>query len=387
MSRPGRTADGAAATAVDWADPGYFSGRSAVGNAGRVLIQLIHPPRGHRNLPTRSGYILIAVTIGVGTAAFNTGQNILYLGLSMLLSTLLVSGMLSWFNFKGCRWRLVAGRHFRAGEPSPVHVEVENGKRRLPTYDLHFSVSAAAGGLRAELPLNGRLDPGAVARLAWEFTPARRGRERIRIDGLVSCYPFGFLRKAIRDSCEREIVVWPERVAYRFSGDKAGRRWMYGHHRRKGEGVELIHLRGYRGGDPLRRIHWKASARMGALLVRETEQEHHQAFTLLVDPSPKLWTSAPQFERMCAFAGSLAEDLYQRDQLRAVHVVGHGGRRIGGIGDLYGFLDTLALLERAAPRENQARPGATAPPGAVRFLPGPDGAVLARLEEHHAGEA
>jgi len=85
-----------------------------------VLVQLISPPRGHRTVPTKTGSMLILVTIGVGTAAFNSGQNILYLALSMLLSTLLVSGLLSWMNFKGCRWRLEAGRHFRVGEASPV---------------------------------------------------------------------------------------------------------------------------------------------------------------------------------------------------------------------------------------------------------------------------
>jgi uncharacterized protein (DUF58 family) len=280
---------------------------------------------------------------------------------------------------------MLAGRHFRAGESSPVQVELENTKRRLPTYDLTFRLGLAAGGQQGELPLTGRLDPGGRTRLQWAFTPARRGRDRLRLQGLVSCYPFGFLRKTIRDSAEREIVVWPARVTYQFSGDKAGRRWMYGHHRRRGEGVELVHLRGYRAGDPPRRIHWKASARMGSLLVRETEQEHHQAFALLVDPSARVWTSEPQFEKMCAFAASLAEDLFQRDQLRAVHVVGHGARAIGCIGDLYGFLDTLALLERGHARDGGGESRTVR--SAVRFMPGPDGAVLAQLEEQYAGQA
>jgi uncharacterized protein (DUF58 family) len=262
-----------------------------VGNTVRVLLQLVSAPKGHRTLPTKTGFMLILITIGVGTAAFNTGQNILYLALSMMLSTLLVSGILSWVNFKGCRWRLEAGRHFRVGEESPVYLELENTKRLLPSYDLLFTVSSALSGVRKDLVLNRRLDQKGKVRLLWEFAPKRRGEEILRLESLQSRYPFGFLKKTIKDSYEKAVTVWPERIPYQFSGDKAGRRWLYGHHQRKGEGVDLIHLRRYRSGDPLRRIHWKASARLGTLQVRETEQEHHQAFALYIDPSPNLWTS------------------------------------------------------------------------------------------------
>lgn len=368
---------------VDWADPGYFSGTSSLSNALRLLGQLVHPPRGHRTLPTRTGSLLIVITIGVGTAAFNTGQNVLYLALALLLSSLLVSGLLSWWNFKGCRWRLEAGRHFRAGQASPVYLEVENTKRRLPSYALTFEVEAVRGGVQTDLPLRGRLDPGATVRLLWEFVPARRGAETILLRGLVSRYPFGFLKKIIRDSHQREIVVWPSRIPYSFIGDKAGRRWLCGHHWRRGEGVELVSLRRYRSGDPLKRIHWKATARMGRLQVRETNQEHHRAFSLSVDPQAG-WAGPEQVDRLCAFAGSLAEDLYQRDQLKAVEIVGGESWPVGGIEDVYRFLDTLAVLEPASGGLAGRR---STLPDPIRFIPGPDGEILAQLEEQRVGHA
>ncbi|MEX0331679.1 MAG: DUF58 domain-containing protein [Puniceicoccaceae bacterium] len=368
---------------IDWADPGYFSGDSRVGNTVRVLVQLIRPPKGHRTLPTRTGGMLIAVTIGVGTAAFNTGQNILYLALSMLLSTLLVSGILSWMNFKGCRWRLETGRHFRVGETSPVYLELENTKKRLPSYSLTFMVAASRSGLSENLSLRERLDPGKSIRLQWDFKPERRGRETLNLVGLVSRYPFGFLKKSISDSFSKDIIVWPARLAYQFGGDKSGRRWLYGQHRRRGEGVDLVHVRGYRSGDPLKKIHWKASARMGNLQVRETEQEHHQAFKLFIDPSPHLWKEEAAFERMCAFAASLAEDLYQRDQLRSGQVAGCEPVSVGAIEDLYSFLDELGSLERK-PVEGDQRPAAGT---AIQFIPGPAGTVLAKLGEVTVGQA
>ena len=378
MSRAGAKARSAE---VDWADPGYFAGESRLANTVRVIIQLVRPPRGHRTVPTRTGMMLILVTIGVGTAAFNSGQNILYLALAMLLSTLLVSGLLSWFNFKGCRWRLETGRHFRAGQPSPVYLDLENTKRRLPSYSLTFRLGAARGAIRQFLSLDQRLDPGGSLRLQWDFTPSARGRETLSIEGLVSRYPFGFLRKTITDSFSREVIVWPGRIPYQFSADRAGRRWLYGMHRRRGDGVELVNLRGYRSGDPLRRIHWKASARLGSLQVRETEQEHHQAFSLWIDPSSSLWLDAQQFELMCSFAATLAEDLFQRDQLRSACIAGQAAIAVGSIEDLYHFLDAIGQLERGPALD----PGG--PAGAIRFLPGPAGTVIARLEEATIGQA
>jgi uncharacterized protein (DUF58 family) len=39
-------------------------------------------------------------------------------------------------------------------------------------------------------------------------------------------------------------------------------------------GSEISGLRDFRSGDPLRRIHWRASLRRGSLVVRESEGEH-----------------------------------------------------------------------------------------------------------------
>lgn len=370
---------------VDWADPGYFSGQSRMTNAMRVLVQLVRPPRGHRTVPTKTGLAFILLVIGVGTAAFNTGQNILYLALAILLSTLLLSGILSWLNFKGCQWRLETGRHFRVGEASPVYLHLLNTKKRLPSYALTFRVAARNSGQEQVLALDGRIDPGQRLRLMWEYHPRRRGPDVLSLDGLESRYPFGFLRKSIQDSFQREIVVWPERIKYQFAGDQAGRRALYGRYRRKGEGVDLRQLRRYRSGDPLKHIHWKASARMGSLQVRETEQEHHQAFSFSIDPSPHLWQEEAVFEKMCALAASLAEDLYKRDQLKQVRVVGEAPILVGAIEDLYTLLDRIARLERRPPERGQS--GKSLQGGVLNFSPGVNGTVLVRLEEVTLGQA
>jgi uncharacterized protein (DUF58 family) len=55
--------------------------------------------------------------------------------------------------------------------------------------------------------------------------------------------------------------------------------------RRLGEGPEIRELRDLQPGDPFRRIAWKASARKGKLLVRETEDEAQTTRMLVLDVS------------------------------------------------------------------------------------------------------
>ncbi len=86
---------------LEWADPGFFTNQSRTRNFFRILKQLVFPPEGHKTLPTPVGIVLIALSLGIGSAAYNTSSNILFMTLSLLLSSLLLSGILAWLNFKG----------------------------------------------------------------------------------------------------------------------------------------------------------------------------------------------------------------------------------------------------------------------------------------------
>lgn len=58
----------------------------------------------------------------------------------------------------------------------------------------------------------------------------------------------------------------------------------YRHSRyRQGSGVELLDLRDYQRGDPLRSIDWKATARRGKPIVRRFEREHRLEMVILID--------------------------------------------------------------------------------------------------------
>ena len=62
---------------------------------------------------------------------------------------------------------------------------------------------------------------------------------------------------------------------------------------RAGEGDELRELRQHVSGDPFKRIAWKASARRGQLMVRETERDERDVVWLMLDASVELWAGEP----------------------------------------------------------------------------------------------
>src|SRR5438128_967468 len=98
------------------------------------LAKSMRPPRKIR--VTREGKLFIGVTIGVGLAAINTGNNLLYLVLGLLLSLIILSGVLSEIALRGLEFRRRLPRRAFAGVPMLVEIEVRNTKRYAPSYSI-----------------------------------------------------------------------------------------------------------------------------------------------------------------------------------------------------------------------------------------------------------
>ncbi len=194
--------------------------------------------------------------------------------------------------------------------------------------------------------LHDRLDAGTTRELNWILELKNRGTEIIEVAGLETQFPFGFLRKVIGGGISREVVVWPRRVDYKFS-PKLGKR---GHQpgntlRKPGSGTELINLRSYKVGDPQRLVHWKASARQPRLMVRQMSEENQDAYLIFLETPLSKWQPGEQFEKLCAFAGSLAEDLYMQNRLLGTAINDEAVLPIKRINDLHYFLEKLAKLQ------------------------------------------
>ena len=96
------------------------------------VLRWLRPPRTLR--PTRAGWAFFAITFGVGFAALNTGNNLLYLVLSLMLSFLVLSGVLSESALRGITVERRLPRELYAGSRNPVLLEISNRLKRVPAF-------------------------------------------------------------------------------------------------------------------------------------------------------------------------------------------------------------------------------------------------------------
>ena len=369
---------------AQWSGPGARAWRWRELRLGRMLLALVVPPRGQKVLPTGAGIALIVIALLIGLAAYNTASNILFIAFSLLLSTIVVSGILSWINFGRTAWRMTLQPPLRAGQQAVLSLEVLNRKKFLPTYCLNFDFKASSGDT-GRLVLRQRLDPGEVRRMEWSFHPHRRGRELVEMTGVNSKFPFGFLHKHFGGRVAREVYVWPARIVYQImmgaipSADTMGESVA-----RLGHGTEFMSVRRYQSGDSHRHIHWKASARQRKLMVKQLLAENQRGYFLHIETPVLVWDRTEQFEQMCSLAASMAEDLFRQGQL--VGAVINDGLPIltRRVADLDLFLDQLAVVE---PVENFGA-GRTLPlRNVITFEPGRPEGVHAILRGRKAASA
>src|SRR5439155_1007210 len=83
------------------------------------------PPR--RLQFTREGKYFVGITIGVGFAAINTGNNLLYLLLGMMLSLIIASGIMSEVSLRGLKVVRQPPSRLHARRPFLMGIGLSNG--------------------------------------------------------------------------------------------------------------------------------------------------------------------------------------------------------------------------------------------------------------------
>jgi hypothetical protein len=237
---------------------------------------------------TRAGWTYIGVIIVVALAALNTGNNLLFLILASLIAVILMSGILSSITLSGVEMRLELPEHIFAGQPVRAQIELENEKLTLPSFSLRVEAVTpknAPGAALLERPVYFPYSPKKdCVRQSVPITFARRGVYRQDAFRIASRFPFGFLQKSRRLELKTEALVYPSvepgneffEILPALQGALESLN--------KGHGHDLYALRNYVPNDSARHVHWKASARLGSLMVREFTHERDCRVLLVLDP-------------------------------------------------------------------------------------------------------
>lgn len=280
------SADGPAARPVA-AHPAGADGAVYAGHRGRSrrtlwqrVIDRLRPPRTLQF--TREGKYFVGITVGIGLAAVNTGNNLLYLVFGMMLSLIIASGVLSEMSLRGLAMTRLPPGQVHAGSPYLTGLSLRNGKQRLPSFSIEAEdlVEGRPIGKRCYFL---KLPAGRTQRTAYRHQLAQRGVLRLSGVRLSTKFPFGLFRKSRVLDLGEELVIFPE--LRRTVPPLLGRDDRGGEQARpeRGRGGDFHGLRSYREGDDLRDIHWRTSARRGRPMVREYDQESARRVTLLLD--------------------------------------------------------------------------------------------------------
>jgi len=308
---------------------------------------------------TREGYLFMGILIAVGAAATNTGNNLLYLVLAMMFAVLFASFLLSEYSIENLHLERELPRRVHAGAEFAVTYRLTNRKRRLASYavlveDHPESGSAASrksGRARSEEPsrtvaLFVRVPAGKTETAAVNYREPRRGLSHWDRLTFSTRYPFGFFIKSKTVRLPVQVVVYPalKEVKPELKAPPAwsGRVLT----RRRGSGSELWKFRDYLPGDSSRWVHWKTSARVGRLMVREHEEEQERLVSILLHLSrerPAL--DDPARENAISEAAGLARHFLDRDFLVRVEVHGRGLDFGQGPDHLHRILHFLALFD------------------------------------------
>jgi uncharacterized protein (DUF58 family) len=334
---------------------------------------------------TKAGVVYVLVTLVIGIAALNTGNNLLYIVVAAMLAAILMSGVVSALVLRRLNLRVRLPEHVFAGRPVNGEIVLNNPRRFLPS----FSIRVVPGRddkkkkIRKQwrwerttfaFPLNRppqnqwlrvrdwrvrRVDseplpPGIFEDMVYfPFLPPRselradlrlnfkrRGRYCESTFGVATRFPFSFLTKTRDIALPREILVYPPvdppdemfEILPLVRGE-----W---ESFVRGRGSDLYRLREYMPEDSARHVDWKATAKSGSLKVREFSREDQRKLCLVFDNPVAGMISERAYERAVNLAASLAWHFSLQNA--EVSFVVPGGNRTA---DLHKFLATLAIIE------------------------------------------
>ena len=345
---------------------------------------------------TRRGRILLILGVAAIVLAYPlTRTELLYLG-SLLAGMSLLA--LAFVRLR--RQRMGVARRFsplvaEAGSPVAVAVEIRNlggartGEATWRDEWPWAPQGTPAAGLRALGRNRGGYGTDSAVRVHYVVDPPRRGI--FEIGPLVVDFgdPFELARGEIVVGARQKLVVTPRVAILPMTGssiaaDEGSARALQ---RRNTGGDDELMTREYRHGDPMRRIHWRATAHHGELMVRQEEQRSHARARILLDTRRSAYRDAAvpvdhepesdSFEWAVSFTASLALHLQRLGF--TVEVIETGARQLDSPERPEDFLETLAAISLVD--EPQRRGILALPPDPGRAL-GSVFAVVADAEPH-----
>jgi uncharacterized protein (DUF58 family) len=334
---------------------------------------------------TRIGMVYVVLTLVIGIAALNTGNNLLYIVVAAMLAAILVSGIASALVLRDLELDLHVPQHVFAGQPVMGRILLRNPRRWLPALSIHVVTSkrklsgkhwvweTAIFGFPGKRPPDHQwlrlpdrklrrvsetppppgifegsayfpyLGPRTELTADLELSFPKRGRYQEESFGLATRFPFAFLTKTRRLPLGRTMLVYPPveptdqflEILPMITGEFESFV--------RGRGYDLYRIREYMPEDSARHVDWKATAKSGSLKVREFSREDERRLQLVFDnPAPAVLTPEA-YEHAISLVASLAWHFTLENADLSFLAPGYQGGP-----EVYAFLSYLALVQPQA---------------------------------------
>lgn len=257
----------------------------------------------------RAGLMFGIALLGVAAAAAITANNLLFLILAAMLSTLMISGLISSLSLAGLELDFLLPEHITARRPVRARAQVRNLKRWMPSFSIHLrGCHEQAVSSPVYIPL---LTGGARLELPVEIRFERRGLHHGGSFVFSTRFPFGFLERSASVSLTSQVLVYPpveaqpgfEQLLAAVRGELETQS--------RGRGQDFYRIRPYEPFESARHVDWKATAHTGQLQVREFAREQDRLLEIFLDldlpPGQEAW-----FEKAVECAAFLVWRLSER---------------------------------------------------------------------------
>jgi uncharacterized protein (DUF58 family) len=238
---------------------------------------------------SRNLRIFVIATVVFAMVGLMNDATVMYVLAGVCVAVILVAYLLSQLSLSRLQMRMqapagssVAGADLRPTVSVESHGSITVGSATVELAAENRTVEGVEARRRVLLP---PLPPGAGVELEVELRPPTRGRYRVGPPALIDSDPLGMFEGRAEQDEAVEVVVFPRtydvpRVASWETG--FGRHSTRGQQARRDRG-EFRGIREHTPGDDLRHVHWKVSAHVGELAVKEYEPLRHDVISIHVD--------------------------------------------------------------------------------------------------------
>lgn len=310
---------------------------------------------------TPQGQVALILWMLVGGLGLEVGVTHVYLAWCVL-SAVLVASLLfrRWFALRGVSAVVDGPRRVTVGEEARFAVRLTH-QGQIDHHGVHVQGPYLPwdGKWVGPPPVVDTLRPGQTTQVQTRAVFRARGSHQIEEFRASLLSPLGLFHGPAIWTGPTKFLVVPRIARVARLKTPAVRRYQPGGialASKTGESMEILGVRPYRPGDPVRDLHARTWARIGVPAVREYQEEYFTRLGVVVDTDPA--ADERSFEAALSLAAGVVAHLSRGEALIDLLVVGDTVHTLT-LGRSLGFLDQALDLLACV------RPGAPLEPGAL----------------------